>query len=264
MSSIKPFTALHTFTIAVERPIDVVTTKIENEGTPQAKIVTETTKVTKVVNLPFGFKLPSRPENEEADIVRAVWWNKFLERGVISESMLIKKYTNEGGTLPNEDRKLLNDLQAEFSGVQLELAEAEVLHKDKPELLRPLRLKFFDLREKITAIHRSQAHYFENTAEAKSREKHIEWLVLNMSYYKQYNPDESLGEWEPFFPGVTMEEKLAAYDKMLETRDELWAKAKGMLELLATFYSSSNGTVTGDEINDFLLTDTLENEPKGT
>ena len=257
----KPFPILHSFTVSTERLVDQETTRVENEGTPQAKTVTETTKVTKTVNLPFCMKLPSRPENEEADIVRAVWWTKFLERGIMSEPMLIKKYTNEGGTLPQEDRTLLNDLQAEFSAVQLKLAEAEVLHKDSPDILRPLRLKFFDLREKITAIHRSQAHYFENTAESKAREKHIEWLVLNMAYYKPYNADESLGEWTPFFPGKTMDEKLAVYDKMLEERNELWIKAKGMLELLATFYSSSNGSVTGDEIQNFLVEDAIENTP---
>lgn len=259
MSTPKPFPALHSFTVAVERPVDVITTKIENEGTPQAKTVTETSKVTKTVNVPFAFKSPSRPEAEEADIVRAVWWTKYMERGVITEAILIKKYTNEGGTLPEEDRKLLNDLQTEFADVQVKLTEAEVLHKDSPELLRPLRLRFFDLREKITAIHRSQSPYFENTAEAKAREKHIEWLVLNMAYFKQYHSDESLGEWEPFFPGKTMEEKLAVYDKMVEEKNELWAKSKSMLELLATFYSSSNGTVTGAEISDFLIEDTLEN-----
>ena len=223
---------LHEFTVSTIKEVDQTNTRVED-----GKTITETVKVSKTINLPFCMKIPSRMENEEADIVRAVWWTKFLERGVMSEPMLIKKYTNDGGTLPQEDRTLLNDLQAEFSAVQLELAEAEVLHKDSPDILRPLRLKFFDLREKITAIHRSQAHYFENTAEAKAREKHIEWLVLNMAYYKQYHADESLGEWEPFFPGKTMDEKLGVYDKMLEERNELWAKAKGMLELLATFYS---------------------------
>ncbi len=253
----KPFPVFHEFTISVAKDIDVVAVKVENEGTPQAKTVTETTKATKQVNVPFCIKLPSRQENEEADIVRAVWWTKFLERGIISESMLIKRYTNEGGTLPNEDRKLLADLQVEFAAVQIKLTEAEVVHKDDHELLRSLRLQFFDLREKITAIHRSQAPFFENTAEAKAREKHIEWLVLNMSYYRQYHADESLGEWEPFFPGKTVEDKLAYYDGLVEKGDELWSKAKGMLELLATFYSSSNGSVTGEEVANFLLDDAL-------
>ena len=247
---------LHEFTVSTIKEVDQTNTRVED-----GKTITETVKVSKTINLPFCMKIPSRMENEEADIVRAVWWTKFLERGVMSEPMLIKRYTNEGGTLPQEDRTLLNDLQAEFSAVQLKLAEAEVLHKDSPDILRPLRLKFFDLREKITAIHRSQAHYFENTAESKAREKHIEWLVLNMAYYKPYNVDESLGEWTPFFPGKTMDEKLAVYDKMLEERNELWIKAKGMLELLATFYSSSNGSVTGDEIQNFLVEDAIENTP---
>lgn len=252
----KPFPAFHIFDVSSEREVDQVNTRVED-----GKTITETTKVKKTVLLPFCFKFPSRTEREEADIVRAVWWTKFMERGVTTEAMLIKRYTNEGGTLPNEYRQLLEQLQTEFLDVQVKLTEAETLHKDEPDILRPLRYRFFDLREKITEIHRSQAPYFENTAEAKARQKHIEWLVLNMTYHKKMNADETLGEWVPFFAGKTMDEKLDYYDKLVEKEDELWAKAKSMLELLATFYSSSGGNISSEEINDFLLEEALKNAP---
>jgi hypothetical protein len=257
MSTPKPFPAFHQFTVDSEREIDQVNTRVED-----GKTITETTKVKKTVSLPFCLKLPSRTEREEADIVRAVWWTKFMERGVTTEAMLIKRYTNEGGTLPNEYRTLLEQLQTEFLDVQVKLTEAETLHKDEPDILRPLRYRFFDLREKITEIHRSQAPYFENTAEAKARQKHIEWLVLNMTYHKKMNADESVGEWEPFFTGKTMDDKLDYYDKLVEKEDELWAKAKSMLELLATFYSSSGGNISSEEISDFLLEEALKNGVK--
>lgn len=249
----KSFPIFHAFDVSVTREIDQVNTRVED-----GKTITETTKVTKPVSVPFCLKLPSRMESEEADIVRAVWWTKFMERGVITEALLIKKYTNEGGTLPDEYRKLLEQLQAEFLEVQVKLAEAESLHKDEPDILRPLRIRFFELREKITEIHRSQSPYFENTAEAKARQKHIEWLVLNMSYYKQVKPDETVGEWEPFFVGKTVDEKLDCYDKMVEKKDELLMNAKDMLTLLATFYSSSGGNISSEEISDFLLEDALK------
>lgn len=245
---------LHEFTVSISKEVDQINTRIEGD-----KTITETVKATKVVNIPFCIKVPSRPENEEADIVRAVWWTKFMERGVVTEAALIKKYTNDGGTLPDEDKKLLEALNLEFIDVQMKLKEAEILNKDEPEILRPLRIKFFDIREEITKIHRSQAPYFENTAEAKAREKHIQWLVLNMSYFKPHQPDESQGEWQPFFVGKTMEEKLTYFDSLVEKRDELWVKARGMLELIAALYSSSNGRITGEEIANFALEDALEN-----
>jgi hypothetical protein len=168
------------------------------------------------------------------------------------EAMLIKLYTNQGGTMPAEYRQLLDELQIEFSDIQLKLTEAEVLEKGNLEVLRPLRLRFFDISEQITAIHRSQAPFFENTAEAKAREKHIEWLVLNMSYYRPHNADESLAPWTPFFPGQTIEEKLEAYDKMAQDKNELLLKAKDMLQLVAVFYSSSNGRGSPEEVAAFV------------
>lgn len=253
MSTPKSFPILHEFSVAVQREVDETTSRVEGD-----KTVTETSKVTKTIDVPFCFKVPSRPENEEADIVRAVWWTKFMERGVITEAMLVKRYTNEGGTLPEEDRKLLDGLQLEFIDVQGKLREAEILHKDDLNALQALRLRFFDLREAITRIHRSQAPYFENTAEAKSREKHIEWLVLNMAYFRPVKADESFEDWQPFFVGKTVEEKLVYFDQLIEKRDELWSKAKGMLELVATFYSSSNGRISSQDIADFALEDALK------
>ncbi len=245
--STKSFTPLFEFTVPVDREIDQVNTRVEGEGT-SAKTVTETTKVTKTVNIPFGFKKPSRTEDEEADIVRAAAWYRFVDRGVIPEAMLIKRYTDAGGTMPEEYRKLLDALQIEFFAIEMELTKAEIEHKGNDEILRPLRLKYFDTREKMTEIHRSQAPFFENTAEAKAKEKHMEWLVLHMAHYKPHRADETQGEWTPFFVGNNMEEKLATYDKMVEAKDELLAKSQEVLKLVALLYSSSNGKMNAQQV----------------
>lgn len=250
----KSFTPLFSFTVPQSREVDETITRVEGEGAT-ALTVTETKKVTKVINVPFCFKVPSRLEDEEGDIVQASWWSRFIERGIMAEAMLIKLYTNQGGTMPEQYRASLDGLNSQLFDTELKLQEAEVLHKGDMAVLGPLRLQYFDLREKITAIHRSQAPYFENTAEAKSREKHIEWLVLHMSHWKPVAADESLGEWQPFFAGKTTDDKLVSYDRLREEDNVLLAAARERLELVATFYSSSKGQVTGQQIGAFLETD---------
>lgn len=240
----KSLTPLFEFTTPVSREVDEVATRVED-----GKTITETTKVTKTVNIPFCFKKPSRTEDEEADIVRAASWYKFVDRGVIPEAMLIRKYTDAGGTMPDHYRKLLDTLQVEFFAIELELTQAEIEHKGNDEVLHPLRKKYFKIREQMTEIHRSQAPFFENTAEAKAREKHTEWLVLHMSYYKPHQADETQGEWVPFFNGNTTEEKLVSYDKMVEAKDELLSKAQEPLKLVALFYSSSDGKITSQQVS---------------
>lgn len=253
--STKSFTPLLTFSVSVSREVDKVDTRVED-----GKTITETTKVTKTVNVPFCFKKPSRPEDEEADIVRASSWYRFVDRGVIPEAMLIKRYTEAGGTMPAQYKQLLDTLQVEFFALEMELTKAEVEHKGNDEVLRPLRLKYFDLRERMTQIHRSQAPFFENTAESKAREKHVEWLVLHMAHFKPHRADETQGEWTPFFEGETTDQKLASYDRMVEAKDELLAGAQETLKLVALFYSSSNGKMTTQQVEALVDEEKLASE----
>lgn len=223
----KSFKELFSFDVSLPRDVEETNTRVED-----GKTITETVKVARNVSIPICLKTPSRAEKEEAEIERAVWLNKYVERGLMLEAMLIRKYVDQGGTLPQQYQKEYNSLQVELFELEKKIIEAETLDKDNPEL-KEFRRRFFEVREEMIAIQKTQAHYFEDTAEAKARLKKIEWYVLHLSYHKPVNEKGEIGEWTPIFKGETTEEKMDDYDAKVEAQDPLLAKARPVLSFMA-------------------------------
>jgi len=236
-------TPLYSVTVSLPKEVDDVKTRVED-----GKTITETVKVMRPVNVPICVKIPSRAEKEEADIERAAWVNKYHERGLMLEAMLIKKYVDEGGTLPKQYQKEYQELQNDLLETEKSLLEMETLEKEKKDEIGALRRKFFDVRERMIEIQRTQSQFFEDTAEAKARLKKIEWIVLNLSYYQPLNAEGSpQEEWVPFFPGDSLDAKLDHYDSLVQKQDPLLMKAKPMLSFLATVIAHDSD-MTKEEI----------------
>lgn len=253
MSMNKSFTPLYQFTVSLPREVDQVNTRIEGEGAA-AKTVTETTKVTKVVNIPVCLKRPSRVEREEADVERAVWETHFITKGILPQALLLKTYANYGGILSEDEKLRFNRMQADLLLTETELRRLQVNDKDNTSAIEAAAIKLVGLRQQLIDFQQERAVFFNNTAEAKARQKLIEWLVLHLSYSQAVNPDESFGEWVPLFAGADTEAKLVSFDKMVEDNHELFAKARNMLEFLATVLASSDGSVSKEEVEAFAET----------
>lgn len=248
--STSSFKSLYDFTCWTQHEVDQVTTRQEddpaNPGTP--KTITETVKVKQRVPAYFAFKEPSRAEREEADVVRAVWWNRFVDRGIKPQAELMKTYGNVGNTISDEQKLAYRRKQADLLRLEQEMKRAEVGEPRDEALLDSLALKLVELRDDIIAFEREQQSFFENTAEAKAREKLIEYLVLHLSFHRL---DETK-DWEPFFKGATTEEKLAAFDRMHEAQDELLTLARSRLEFLGAVRASNPGPIARDRLEEFL------------
>lgn len=250
-----PVTPLYTFSVRSQREVPETTTREEG-----GKTISETVKVAKTVNIPFCFKKPSREEREEADLQRSIWWSKFFEAGVLPHALLVKKYSDAGGILDTHDRTIQDELfRAEQDWLKLSSSKAET--DEEKDALDKARRRFLDLRQSFVEIQQQQAPFFENTAENKARQKLAEWLTLNLSYYKPEgylegtdSKEHEKHEWKPFFPGETTEEKLRAFDKMVDEQNELLAKAQPVLTFFATVWASSDGNVTKEEVEAFAET----------
>lgn len=251
--STKSFVPLYQFTVAIDKLVDQTTERTEGEGAA-AKTISETIKVTKKVNLPVCLKRPSRVEREEADVERAVWETNFITRGVLPKALLLKHYANYGGILSDEEKTHFTKMQADFVLVETELRRLQVNHPDDKTAIEAAAINLVDLRQKLLDFQQERAVFFNNTAEAKARQKLIEWLVLHLSYQQVINPDETLGEWVPLFAGKTTEDKLVVFDQMIEDSHEVFAKARNMLEFLATVLASSDGSVSKEEVEAFAET----------
>lgn len=245
---------LYEFTIQSPKEVTEQVTRTEGD-----KVITEATKVTRNVSVPFALKVPSRMEREDIDVERSIWWSRYVERGILPTALVNKIYSNNGGILDNVDQVILAEYQARFMEAEVELKRLEVNEPTNKEALEAARLAFMKHRNAILRIQTDNAVFFENTAEAKARDKVIEWVLLHMTYYRPAKEDGSNGEWTPFFAGQTTEDKLTAFDAMVEKGDDLWDKARDILRFLAVF-TTDGGVADPVQIADYL--GTLETERK--
>jgi succinate dehydrogenase flavin-adding protein (antitoxin of CptAB toxin-antitoxin module) len=255
--STKPFPILYQFSVALPKEVDQVNTRVEGEGAA-AKTVTETTKVTKSVNVPVCLKRPSRVEREEADVERAVWETHFITKGILPQALLLKTYANYGGILSDDQKKEYHKLLADYDLADIELRRLLINETENKDAIEAVALRKVDLKQSIMNFQQEQAVFFNNTAESKARQKLIEWLVLHLSYVQEVKSDESLGDWKPLFVGSTTEEKLVSFDQMVEDESPIFAKSRSMLEFLATVLASSDGSVSKEEVEAFA--ETLRND----
>lgn len=248
------FTPMFEFPTSVQREVEETTTRVENPDTPEAKTVTETIKVKRAVSVPFCLKAPSRAEREDADIERSIWETRYVTKGILPAALLLKVYANHDGILSDVDAKKYRQMQADFLLVEKELRTLQVTTPDAKPAIEAAALRFVTLRQDLIDFQAEQAVFFANTAEAKARNKLVEWLVLHLSYYKPLNPAGEPTEWTPFFAGKDTEDKLAALDNLAETQNELWSKAQPMLNFFATAWANSGDAVDKEEAEAFAST----------
>ncbi len=253
MSTNKSFVPLYQFAVSLPKEVDQVNTRIEGEGAA-AKTVTETTKVVRPVSVPVCLKKPSRVEREDADVERAVWETHFITRGILPQAILLKTYANYGNILSDDQKKAYHKMLADYDLLDIELRRLLSFDKENKVTIEATALAKVDLKEQIMDFQQEQAVFFKNTAESKARQKLIEWLILHLSYVQDVKADESLGDWRPMFAGRTTEEKLTSFDKLIDEESPLFAKARPMLEFLATVLASSDGTVSKEEVEAFAET----------
>ena len=196
----------------------------------------------------FAFKKPSRAEREDADMWHAAWVNKCLERGLAPQALVIKLYANAGGTFNNAEKAEFDSIRSQLLAKQLE-HETSMIGTDL--VLRDrLTTELLDLRERFIKMQQSQETFFANTAEAKARNKLIEWLVLHLSYYRI---DETK-DWQPFFVGDDTESKIGYLEKLEDAEDELYKTAIDQLTFVAALFVSLNGNLKKEDIDAFLAT----------
>lgn len=233
---------LYDFTVFTEREVDETTSRQEGD-----KTVTETVKVKKRTPHMFAFQKPSRAQRELADEEHAVWWTRYVERGIMPEAQLIKTYNNYGGVFSEEEKHSLKTLEATLLLRLDDLRRAQIQEKDDLPKLRALAEEVVDLRTRIIDFRQARDVFYSNTAEAKAKAKLIEYLVLHFSWHRE---DETK-DWQQFFAGNTTDEKNASRDKLEEAADELFSLARDRLVFVATIYATAQGNLNKGDIEAF-------------
>lgn len=230
---------IYEFSIDVLKEIEKTEQKEEN-----GVITTITSKVKEKVPMFFAFKKPSRAEREDAEDYRVKMWGEFVKKGVMPEAILLKNYSNYGGILSDDQRKNYQKMRVDY-GNKLELYQLSKISKD--EKSSELMGEIITLRDNIISFEREQNTFFENTAEAKSRNKLIEYILLNMFYYKDNN--DKL--YEIYFKGNNLSEKYDFLEHLEETENEIYLKIRDRLAFVASLYVSLSGNIKKEDIEEF-------------
>jgi hypothetical protein len=167
----------------------------------------------------FALLKPNRRLREDGELFYAAETSRFAKAGVLPKAAWGTILSNGGGSISDQEREQYGTLLLRFRDLSFELqtilikgegerSETEKLRSD--ELINDLD----DIRKDIQNFEASQIAIFENTAEAKARNRTILWWVMNLSYAKNGE------DFKPIFKGETFEEKLLEYDSFEEEENK--------------------------------------------
>lgn len=210
---------IYEFVVRKEEEVDKIESKFED-----GKEIKITSKVKEFTPRKFFIKKPTRALFEEAELFYAVRLSEGIKAGLLTRSLLAKRYSNDGGALSEQDKEKYADFylrlfekQNEFQ--KLSIKDKSERTKEEQEYFDKLSADVINLRTEIQDFEIAQASLFDQTAENRARNKTILWWILNLSYMIDKEGKEAC-----LFGDGTYEEKLAIYDGFEESQDE-WLKS---------------------------------------
>jgi hypothetical protein len=167
----------------------------------------------------FALLKPNRRLREDGELFYAAETSRFAKAGVLPKAAWGTILSNGGGSISDQEREQYGNLLLKFRDLSFELqsilikgegerTEAEKTRSD--ELINDLD----DIRKDIQNFEASQIAIFENTAEAKARNRTILWWVMNLAYEKDGD------NFKPIFKGENFEDKLLEYDSFEEEENK--------------------------------------------
>jgi len=198
----------------------------------------------------FAIKRPSRSEKDEAGLVQSSYLNKYIRAGVLPEAILSKIYKDQGGVLDEEQKMLLVLNELKLNQKREEFKFASVNDKGNKELLEKLLREIIEIQKEITSVYYQETSFYQETAEFKAKNKLIQHYIGALLYWK---PKED-SEWIRYFKSDDVEDVLDEAEKLEDSEDELFKKAKDKA-LFAISYAVNNGfKVKPEEIKDSAVT----------
>jgi hypothetical protein len=210
---------IYEFTVSKEEELDKIEIKVED-----GKEITITSKIKQPVQRRFFIKKPNRGLFEEAELFYAVKLSEGIKAGLLTRSLLSKRYSNDGGALSEQDKGKYAELYVELFNKQNEFQKLSIVEKNQrskedQEYFDKLSAGIINLRTEIQDFEIAQASLFDQTAENRARNKTILWWILHLSFLVDKEGKESslLGDG-------SFEERLALYDSIEDSEDE-WLKS---------------------------------------
>lgn len=227
--------------------------KVETEETiisqEEGKEVKTIKIVEKEISVKIAIKKPTRELIDEGKLFYAVETSKAHQRGIISEVLLRKRLTNDGGTLSEREKEEFGTLYLSFYELQseyflLDNRNFDELSDNEKERKKELKIKLGELTQKINAFEQANSQIFENTVEALARNASMRWWILQTAYMQKIDDKGNVkDEYVPIFGAGDFNSKLKNYDDLEEKSEEFYIKAiKKLAFLCSNWYVNQANT----------------------
>jgi hypothetical protein len=164
----------------------------------------------------FCILKPTRKMKEDGELYYASKLSQFISSGILPKIVWDKIFKDNGGIVSETDKKEYSDLFVELSSARNAINELSVkLEKDRTDSEKSeiefLEAQAVDIRRKMQEMEMAQINAFENTAEAKARNRTIVWWAATLAA-----EEFESGRFEALLGAGSVDEKLDNYDSILE------------------------------------------------
>lgn len=167
----------------------------------------------------FAILKPNRRLREDGELFYAAETSRFAKAGVLPKAAWNTILSNGGGSISDQDRELYGNLLLKFRDLSFELQSILIKgENDRTETEKnrtnEILTSLEEVRNEIQSFEASQISIFENTAEAKARNKAILWWIMFLAYKKDGE------EYKPIFEGDSYENKVMVYDSLEDNESQ--------------------------------------------
>jgi hypothetical protein len=202
----------------------------------------ETTKTLKEeLDIPMMLKKPNRKLYEQADLFYGIKLSEGIKAGLLTKSLLAKRYSNDGGFLSESEKEkyaglylTLFELETELQRLQVNLDKIPA--NERKEKVKEVTVKMLDTRRDLQEFELAQQSLFDQTAEVRAKNQTVMWWLLNLSLYKEGE------EVQTVFGEGDYDDRILKYDEYEEEDDPFWNEAIKKLAYFVSFWESGQAS----------------------
>mgnify|MGYP003117690428 CR=1 FL=1 len=170
-------------------------------------------------------KRPTRKMFDECNLFYSVRVSEGVKNGLLTRSMINKRYQDDAGALSEEEKKHFNEKygellrkEQEFQVIQLNLQKDEDISDEKrQEKLAEIVEDIEKLKAELETYQVKAEDLYEHTAEARAARQTNMWWLLFLTYLKFKNEERGgIDDYMPMFAGKKFDDKLEAYELVEE------------------------------------------------
>ena len=231
--STKNYKWLHVFNNTKE----VEVTKEEKSKDSEGNEVTTSKLVKEEKTISVGIRKPTRRMHDDGELFHGVELSKAIKAGMMTVNLLRKRYVNDGGYMADDEKNEYAMLYLETTQKENELQKLRVnlealSEEEKEDSVTKVTLEIADLKRRMFDFETQRNQLFEQTAEARARNKAIMWWVLFLGYTREGEEEE----WKPLFNGDTYDEKYESYDELQNLGDPFFDEVSQQLAYYISFW----------------------------